>query len=231
MLSPRQQLQSVLDATVFRKQPIRLLEAGCGSSSNIDIPQCADVIGIDISQEELDKNTTVSEKICGDIQTHELPSEAFDLIMCWDVLEHVPRPEDAMERFVAAAKPEGYILLAFPNVQSLKGIVTKLTPFAFHRWFYRITYGKERATTDGVMPFPTYLSWNISIRNVERFAERHGLQTEFSAIIESGLQRRFRNRVHLTGYLAEWVDGLVKVLSLGTVNLFKSDCIFLFKKP
>lgn len=229
-ISALEQLQHVLKEEVFTKPQLTVLEAGCGSSSNFELPQSARVVGIDISQTELDKNTVVSEKICGDVQTHPLPKNNYDLIVCWDVLEHLERPELAMNSFVNAAKPGGYILLAFPNVQSVKGIVTKFTPFSVHKSFYKLVYGAE-AGEIGVMPFPTYLRWTISKNNVKKFADSNGLHTAFDSISESGLQRRFRERVHLKGYAAEFIDGLAKTFTLGTVNLFDSDCIYLFRKP
>ncbi|MCX6866970.1 MAG: class I SAM-dependent methyltransferase, partial [Verrucomicrobia bacterium] len=94
----------------------RILEAGCGSSSNIPIHPNAHVVGIDISAEELDKNTSVHEKIVGDLETCELPKNAFDLVVCFDVLEHLHRPALAMASMASAVRPGGLLLLAFPNV-------------------------------------------------------------------------------------------------------------------
>ena len=62
-------LQQVIDYHVANHQKIKILEAGCGSSTKIDFPTTAEMIGIDISKKQLDRNAMLHEKICGDIQT------------------------------------------------------------------------------------------------------------------------------------------------------------------
>jgi len=52
---------------------IKLLEAGGGSASHIRFNAELHAVGIDISSEELEKNTSVHEKILGDIQEYSLP--------------------------------------------------------------------------------------------------------------------------------------------------------------
>jgi SAM-dependent methyltransferase len=91
----------------------RIPEAGCGSESNIAIPPNAHVVGIDISAEELAKNTSVHEKNAGDLETYELPKNAFDLV-CWDVLEHLHRPELAMTSMASSVRPGGFCFLRLP---------------------------------------------------------------------------------------------------------------------
>ena len=138
----------------------KILEAGCGSGSRISWPTTSTIVGIDISEEELKKNSVVTERIVGDVQSYPLPPEKFDLIICWDVLEHLPNPHDALDRFRNAIKPGGAIVLAFPNVFSIKGLVAKVTPLWFHEMVYRGIYGR-RYGEPGLENFPTYLRWNI----------------------------------------------------------------------
>ena len=32
-------------------------------------------------------------EIKGDVQAHDFPADSFDVIFCWDLLEHLPKPE------------------------------------------------------------------------------------------------------------------------------------------
>lgn len=121
----------------------KILEAGCGSGSTIAIPADARVTGIDISSEELDKNSVVHEKIVGDLETYQLPEDTFDLVVCTDVLEHLKRPALAMASMASAVRPGGLLLLAFPNVHSLKAVVAKYTPLWFHSAINRFIYGQR----------------------------------------------------------------------------------------
>ena len=125
---PRAELQDVIDRLVANEKPITVLEAGCGSATHIRLSDHARIVGIDNSEDQLARNSYVSQKIVGDVQTHEFEEGGFDLIMCWDVLEHLPHSEKALRSFARAAKPGGVIPLVLPNVYSLKGLITKFTP-------------------------------------------------------------------------------------------------------
>jgi ubiquinone/menaquinone biosynthesis C-methylase UbiE len=127
------------NALLAGRDHIRLLEAGCGSASQIRFNAAVHVVGIDIAPEELEKNRAVQEKILGDIQDYPLPEAEFDVVVCWMVLEHLPRPRQALVNMFRAAKPGGIVILGFPNLASIKGLVTKFTPFWFHNVLYRST--------------------------------------------------------------------------------------------
>lgn len=225
-----EELQSFLDGQVYNRAELEILEAGCGSGSHIRIPADARLTGIDISEDELAKNNVVSKKIVGDVQTYKFPDEQFDMIVCWDVLEHLQTPVAALDHFREAIRPDGIVLLAFPNVFSVKGIVAKITPLGFHRFIYRRIYG-ERYGEPGLENFPTYLRWGISPKNIERYANSEGLDIVFMRMRESGVQSRFRRKINVDGKLLGVIEGTVRILSFGTLSLKDSDCIFVLRKP
>jgi 2-polyprenyl-3-methyl-5-hydroxy-6-metoxy-1,4-benzoquinol methylase len=50
----------------------------------------------------------------------ELPFESFDLVCCWDVIEHTPTPRHFAERLSALARPDGgRVVLSTLNTNSL----------------------------------------------------------------------------------------------------------------
>jgi SAM-dependent methyltransferase len=157
----------------------------------VELPTDAYVVGIDVAADQLERNTSIQEKILGDIQTYPLPSRSFDLILCWDVLEHLPRPVPALENFVRALAPGGLLLLAGPNVFSLKGFVTKITPYSFHLAYYR--------RVSSCTPFKTYLRLACSPTAIRRCAERKQMSAQFIAFYEAWPQVEFRERIGLRG--------------------------------
>ncbi len=173
-------LQSFIDETLHSKTSIKLLEAGCGSASILNFDKFkAYIVGIDISQQQLKRNSILNEKILGDIQEYEFQPSVFDAIVCWDVLEHLPRPQKALDNFVKAVKEDGIIILKMPNLLSLKGIVTKFLPHKLHILSYRYFYGRKNAGKDDVGPFKTYLKFSISPAALKKFAANNGLLVSY----------------------------------------------------
>ena len=138
------ELQTFLDDYPLPEGP-DILEAGCGSRSHVIFPSTSRTIGIDISEKQLARNDGLDERICGDIQDYDFTEGSFDIIICWDVLEHLKEPTQALDRFYKAIRPNGLIILGLPNVLSLWGLITKLSPHWSHVWFYRIVFKKKEA--------------------------------------------------------------------------------------
>src|SRR5580693_5060888 len=91
-------------------KPVNVLEAGCGSTSDVSLPFENRIVGIDLDIEQLNHNDRLQTKIQGDLQTYELPKNNFDLVACVDVLEHLPRAADAFANISRSVKPGGYLL-------------------------------------------------------------------------------------------------------------------------
>ncbi len=225
-----EKMQVIVDEHFANTPDPEILEAGCGSGSYINMPEGSRVVGIDISEEELDKNEVVTQKIVGDIQTYEFEGNAYDLIVCWDVLEHVPSPNSALQRFVHAVKEGGIIVLAFPNVRSVKAVVAKYTPHSFHKIVYKRLYG-ENYGDPGLITFPTYLSWEIDPKRIKEFAEKNDMTVVFESVHESSVQKRFRKKYKISDGIAKAINVVVKIFTLGMLDFIKSDCIIILRKP
>src|SRR6266403_3876776 len=65
-------------------KPALVLEAGCGSTSDVYLPFETKVAGMDIDAEQLKHNDRIEIKIQGDLQTYELPQGEFDIVACVD---------------------------------------------------------------------------------------------------------------------------------------------------
>jgi SAM-dependent methyltransferase len=220
-------LQQVIDKLLDSRKNLKVLEAGCGSATEIQLPENAYFVGIDISQKQLERNSVLKEKILGDIQTYDLPASDFDVIVCFYVLEHLPNPELALKNFLNSIKEEGIIILALPNVLSIWGLTTKLTPHGFHTWVYRNIFGEKRAGTEDFGPFPTFSRFSISPESIKQFALNNGLSIEYFELYENFRQQGIRKK-----FGAAWnvIGGLTKVFSFGKIDADSSDYIIVLKK-
>ena len=217
---------------LFAGRPVeRILEAGCGSTSQIRMYPGARLTGIDISAKQLARNELLDEKILGDIQTFSLPETLFDIVVCWDVLEHLPRPEEALAHFLHTTKPGGLILLAFPNLCSAKGLLTKFTPFRFHVCVRRHVFGERNAGSEDAGPFPTFLRRSITPTAIRQFATDNGLIVEFFILYESRMHRHFKDRRRMLAMIWTGVSLLAQVLTNGRIHAALTDVIVLLKKP
>jgi len=206
------------------KSQINVLEAGCGSASHIRFKARVHAVGIDISKEQLEQNAVVQEKILGDIQTYPLRKEDFDVVLCWMVLEHLAKPNDALLNLFGSVKPGGLLILGFPNLLSFKGIVTKITPFWFHRLFYQFMKYKRR-------PFPTYLRVALLPKHVMRFAEDNGFCVAFFRLVEGGVAKRLRSRFWFVDLAFSVVNSVTQAASFGRLqSLLLDNCAMILKK-
>lgn len=169
------ELERRIDSLLAGRNPRRVLEAGCGSASHINFPENTILSGIDISKKQLDRNTHMHEKIVGDLQTYRLRENAYDMIVCWDVLEHLPEPVKALENFFRAVNEGGIVLMASPNVFTLRGLITKFSPHWFHVFYARYIAGYDWAGEDENYPFVTFHRWAIAPKAIERLARARNM--------------------------------------------------------
>ena len=223
-------LQVLMDRLLPQGRTLRILEAGCGSGSHLQLPSDRRLVGIDISPRQLENHTGLDEKILGDLQAHVWPADSFDLIVCWDVLEHLPDPGQAMERMFAAVREGGVVVFAFPNRNSLKGWITRLTPFAVHAWFYRYIIGDTRPR-DQTDQFPTCFHADVAPARIRARATSGGLATEYYHLYEGPVQSHLRQHNKLADLAFGALGAVCRLLTLGRYDPNLSDCMILLRKP
>jgi 2-polyprenyl-3-methyl-5-hydroxy-6-metoxy-1,4-benzoquinol methylase len=225
------QLQQVIDKYVDGAGSVRLLEAGCGSISKVRLGSSVSVTGIDISPMQLARNENLSEKILGDLQTYQFPDQCFDIIICWDVLEHLERPDRALDRFFRATKPGGLIILAYPNLYSLKGIATKITPHIADIWYYRYLLHRPDAGTNDTAPFVTFLRNSATYPAIRKMAKARRFQEILFGLRESLSMQYVRTHFQVFNFTMKAASAASRALTLGKVDLIQSDCIQVLKAP
>lgn len=132
---------------------IDVLDVGGAGESRIELPGMRRVV-LDVSEESLARCTDADERLLGDAQSFEYGARRFDLVIFWNVLEHIPDPVPAVKRAAATVKPGGMVIIAGPVIRSLKALVTRRTPYRWHVIFYQKVLGRTDAGTRGTAPFP-----------------------------------------------------------------------------
>ena len=210
-----------------------ILEAGCGSASEVVLPFEKRIVGIDIDAEQLKHNDAVEQKIQGDLQTYDLPQNAFDLVTCVDVLEHLQFPEKALANMFRSVSPED-TWVAGPEPYSYKGLVAQYTPhsmrFVIHKLITGIDAPEIRRTHgNGQVFFPTYLKPACSLKNLVGAAQRCGLEVVYEKAFDvhsSMIRAAYKPFLVAVNLFARWVEAL----SAGRINLLLADYVLLLKK-
>ncbi|MEI8145748.1 MAG: methyltransferase domain-containing protein [Alphaproteobacteria bacterium] len=192
---------------------IAVFEAGGGSTSYLptDIRDRTKLTVVDIDTVQVQLNTYADTVIQGDIQTHRFADARFDLVVCYNVIEHLPDVEAAFEGFAAALKPGGLVLIGAPYPTSLSGFVTRFTPHWFHVAFCRYALGWETAGQPGYAPFPTHFHPLVDPKRLAEHAAQKGFSVVHSRIYESPRYPEMRAR---RPWLARVLDAGASILNI-----------------
>jgi SAM-dependent methyltransferase len=223
-------VQVVVDAVLRARPRPRVLEAGAGKRTRLQVPDSAHVVGVDTDAVAIQRNVRLNERIVADLGLYAAPAASFDLITCWYVLEHVDSPQVLLDRFATWAAPGGLVVIAVPHLASLKAMVTKLTPHRFHVWFKRHLLGARNAGKAGYGPYPTTLRGDIAPHAMAHQLAQWGFAPIFEGFFEDAKQVAFRHRIRLTGSAWRGVCGLVRVASLGRLDAAHSEYLVVFRR-
>ena len=225
-----QNLQRKIDQLLEHKNNLNILEAGCGSTSKIHLKNVSKITGIDISKKQLNCNTVIHEKILGDIQTYKLSASTYDVIVCWNVLEHLKKPKLAVLNFFHAIKDDGLIILALPNVFSVKGLITKYTPLWFHKLIYIYIYKNKKMVTEEKGPFKTYLRYFTAPKSLLKFSRKNGFRPVYfskARAIDGWVGEKISNK---SKFLYSFIASSIKIAKKVTFNQISySDYIVILK--
>ena len=125
-------------------QGLRILDAGAGELRNKPLCAHLDYVSQDFCQykgigdgyglQTETWDTKGIDLIC-DITSIPQPSASFDVILCSEVLEHVPDPTKALDEFTRLLKPGGRMILTVPFAS-----IVHLSPYYYSTGFSRYWY-------------------------------------------------------------------------------------------
>ncbi len=231
MSAANQLLQEEINQLLNGRENLRVLEAGCGSVSHIKIPNSGELVGIDISEKQLQRNEKLSEKIVGDLQTYPLGKNQYDVIVSWDVLEHLDNPKDALNNLFESVADKGIIVLAAPNIVSIKGVVTKLLSHSMQVAFYRYVIGDKRAGIDDQGPFKTYLRKAMWPDQVKKAALEKGLIVPYMNKYEGPVPAHLREKHKLVDILFGFIGAVSRTILGKNRDLTHSDYMIILQRP
>jgi 2-polyprenyl-3-methyl-5-hydroxy-6-metoxy-1,4-benzoquinol methylase len=124
--APNRWKQRKADVAKFKTSGT-LLDLGCSSGSFLESMRSESwkLFGIEMSAETAKKAEakTGAQVFVGDILGAPFPPESFDVITCFDVLEHVYEPRQVVEKVATWLKPGGIFYFQVPNINSAEARV------------------------------------------------------------------------------------------------------------
>lgn len=213
---------------VRRRRPVRVLEAGGGAKTRIPLDDARYTV-IEISSEALARTGYAQELILGDLQTFDYGDRRFDAAIFWDVLEHLDEPSAALIRACRALEPGGVVVIKGPLLRSMRGLVTRFTPFWFHVAYYRFVLGAEKAGSPGYLPYPTVHARDADPRRLIPVLSAYGLQIEHFETFAQG--DRLRSRFPIIYRLYRLAAAVLARISCGRYGGLASDFVLVAAKP
>jgi SAM-dependent methyltransferase len=211
---------------------LAIYEAGGGSTSflPLSVLNRAHVTVVDIDEDQIRHNDYAQETILGDIQSYRFKPETFNLVICYNVIEHLADVEAALLGFCESLKQGGLILIGAPNPKSLSGVVTKYSPHWFHVWFYRHVRGDKKAGLPGQAPFPTFFHPLVTLSSLEAFARGHGLQVIYKREYESPRFPEMRARKPVLAALLDAFAVVANLFLSGKTDVRRGDYHVILRK-
>ncbi len=125
----------------LKKAPAKLLEIGCARGVLLDLMRKA---GYDVQGIELDVNASKYAEEKFKIKIHRDPIEKivleksfFDLIVAFDVIEHILNPRNLIRKARQFLKKDGFLVLGTPTSHSLINYVAEfLSRITFDYYYY-----------------------------------------------------------------------------------------------
>lgn len=111
----------------------KILDVACGLGFFLAYAErYYDAYGIDISEYAIKKakqRTTQAKISVGDATNLDYESDYFDIVTCFDLLEHLPKPALALKEFHRVLKKGGILVIRIPNISSIGAKLKK------EKWF------------------------------------------------------------------------------------------------
>lgn len=124
----------------------RLIDLGCGAGITLEklvkqFPE-KECLGIDLGKENLETCHAYSlQVVCGDVYQLGLRKESADCCLLLDVIEHLTQPEKVLEEVFRILRPEGTLILVFPNDRMF--FLARLLFLKFKEAFYDAGHVKQ----------------------------------------------------------------------------------------
>jgi SAM-dependent methyltransferase len=100
----------------------------------------------------------------GSLEAVPYADALFDLVLCYDVIEHLEEPVAAFTEFWRVLKPGGLLVLKTPNLRGLTTRISSLVPFAWHVTVQRALGTRESSVFPTLYRCNTALDLNLALQ-------------------------------------------------------------------
>jgi ubiquinone/menaquinone biosynthesis C-methylase UbiE len=155
------------------KGQARVLDLGCGAGGVIELlsRQVPLAVGVDPDLDSLRGHRDQVTRLCaGRAECLPFDAEAFDLVTCSWVLEHLARPAEAFGEIARVLRVGGHLVFLTPNARNPIAAVNRLVPRLMQNRLVRRLYGREERDT-----FPTVYAAN-SVERIDVLARTAALR-------------------------------------------------------
>jgi len=164
--------QFVINQLKLLPDQFKILDAGCGSQRYRKYCEHLDYKAQDFGQYRTDEKKMLGAEradgtdvypygkldYIGDIWKIDAGDKTFDAILCTEVIEHVPYPNEAIREFSRLLKPKGKLILTAPS-----NCLRHMDPYFFYsgfsdRWFEKIL-SENNLIIESLEAVGDYYSW------------------------------------------------------------------------
>ena len=158
--------------------------------------------------------------ILGDLRSVPLPPRSFDVVHCGFLLDRIPHAALVLDRFGAALRPGGLLLLRIRDRDCAAAALDRRTPEPLRR----ILWARLHAGEPG--PFPAIYDPVSSARGMQAYASAHGLVIirRETARTATGPPGRLSGAVDAARALIAW-------LSRGRLTDDHDELLYVIRKP
>lgn len=145
----------------------KLLDAGAGEQQFRKYCTHLEYVSQDFAQYDgsgdgkgiqTEKWDTARLDIISDIRSIPVPDSSFDVVLCTEVLEHVPYPAEAIREMIRVLKKGGLLILTAPF-----GSLTHFAPYhfstGFNSYFYEYWMKEYACKIKELSPNGNYFEW------------------------------------------------------------------------
>lgn len=154
----KNQLITYLLSKTTQTKNLKILNVGAGTGEDLaTIKKFGDLYVLDIDQQSLDMipEDIVIEKKCADVCAIPYPDGSFDLVVAFDVMEHVKDDQQMVNEIYRVLKPDGHYVFTVPafnflysghdqalhhfrryNKKMIKPLMTKFSKITMGYWFF-----------------------------------------------------------------------------------------------
>lgn len=114
-------IESWLKNWVKPKKNARILNVGCGTGGTLPVlEKFGKIDNVDVSDEAIKFMEKAGYKV-DKVKSHKLPYKdgTYDVVVAFDVLEHIDKHKEALEEWTRVLKKDGAILFTIPAYQWL----------------------------------------------------------------------------------------------------------------